>query len=321
MFSLFSITSCISKIERNVEQQLNSFLYMNWKPKIDYSNTILAIHGYNDYSNSFKIPGQYLSDNKIELISFDLRGFGRNSDKGNWYNLEFHHSDIIFNIKKIKKNNPKKKIYILGESMGGAIAISLANRYKELPIDGVILVAPAIWNFTKTNFLKSIPVKVLSKIFPNLKISGKGIIKVKASNNSKMLKELSEDNFFIHKPNLKSLQGMINLMDESYEDAVKYLNNPSYRTLILVPLKDEIVPRKPLIKILQNNGIKINESNLISIGAYKDSYHMILRDLDGNNITKDIKDWIFEIKNIEENVNFKDVLKIFENTHFYHRLD
>ena len=52
--------------------------------------------------------------------------------------------------------------------MGGAILISLINRYKDLPIDGVILIAPAIWNFTETNFLKSIPLRAFSKIFPNL---------------------------------------------------------------------------------------------------------------------------------------------------------
>ncbi len=294
---------------------------MDWKPELNYSNIILAIHGYNDYSNAFKIPGQYLSNNKIQLISYDLRGFGRNKNKGNWFDLKVHHKDILFNIKKLKKNNPKKKIFILGESMGGAITISLMYRYKDLPIDGLILIAPAIWNFTETNFLKSIPLKVLSKIFPNLKISGKGIIKVKASNNVKMLKELSEDDFFIHKPTLESLQGIIDLMDESHKDAEKYLKNPTYKTLILIPLKDEIVPRKPLIKILRNDQIKINASNLVSVGAYKESYHMILRDLEGDNITKDIRDWILARKNIEENENFKDVLKIFENTKFYHRLD
>ena len=294
---------------------------MDWRPEINYSNVILAIHGYNDYSNAFKIPGQYLSNNKVQLISYDLRGFGRNDNKGNWFDLKVHHKDIIFNIKKIKKNNPQKKIFILGESMGGAILISLINRYKDLPIDGVILIAPAIWNFTETNFLKSIPLRVFSKIFPNLKVSGKGIIKVKASNNSKMLKELSEDDFFIHKPTLESLQGIIDLMDESYEDAERYFKSPTYKTLILVPLRDEIVPRKPLIKILQNDEIEINASNLLSVGAYAESYHMILRDLQGENITKDIRDWILGRKNIEENENFKDVLKIFENTEFYHRLD
>ena len=37
-----------------------------------------------------------------------------------------------------------------------------------------------------------------------------------------------------------------------------YLKNPSYNTLILVPINDQIVPRKPLIELLQNQDIKEN---------------------------------------------------------------
>ena len=127
---------------------------MNIKPDSEFSNVILAIHGYNDYSNSFKIPGEYLSKNNIALTSFDLNGFGKNKNKGEWFDLKQHIKDIDFNLKKIKNENPDKKIFLMGESMGGAITLSFVNRFKNLPIDGVILIAPAIWNFTETNFGK-----------------------------------------------------------------------------------------------------------------------------------------------------------------------
>ena len=39
-------------------------------------------------------------------------------------------------------------------------------------------------------------------------------------------------------------------MDESYKDTEKFLDQIPYRTLIMLPLKDEIVPRKPLTKLL-----------------------------------------------------------------------
>ena len=55
--------------------------------------------------------------------------------------------------------------------------------------------------------------------------------------------------------------------------------------------------------------------DLISVGVYENSYHMILRDLEGDNITKDIKDWILKRKNIE-NENFKDVLKYLKILNF-----
>ena len=62
---------------------------------------------------------------------------------------------------------------------------------------------------------------------PNLAISGKGLIKVQASDNLKMLEELSKDKYFIHKPNFKSLNGVTRLMDQSFDDTKNYLKKPT----------------------------------------------------------------------------------------------
>ena len=56
--------------------------------------------------------------------------------------------------------------------------------------------------------------------------------------------------------------------------------------LIMIPLKDEVVPRKPLIKLLKDERIKNNFSDKINILVYKESYHMILRDLNGIKLQK-----------------------------------
>ena len=205
--------------------------------------------------------------------------------------------------------------------MGGAITLSFVNRFRNLPIDGVILIAPAIWNFTETNFWKSIPLKFLAKILPYFKVSGKGIVKVQASDNVKMLKELSMDDLFIHKPTFQSLQGVVDLMDEAYKDTEEYFKNPSYKTLIMIPLKDEVVPRKPLIKLLKDESIKNNFSDKIKILVYKESYHMILRDLNGDQITEDLKNWVIGKEYDSSKSSFSDILKQIENTKFYHRLD
>ena len=208
----------------------------------------------------------------------------------------------------------------MGESMGGAITISLLEKQKNIPIDGVILVAPAIWNFTETNFFKSFSLKIMSNIFPNLKINGKGLIEVTASNNNEMLKELSKDKFFIHKPSLESLRGIIKLMDESFLDAKKYFKNPAFKTLILVPLKDEIVPRKPLISIISDLNEQNNFLKKIKINLYQDSLHMILRDLQGHQVMDDIKNWVFE----DNDKNYYDntfILKKLKEAKFVHRLD
>ena len=279
----------------------------------------MAIHGYNDYSNSFKIPAEYLSKSNIFTFSFDLDGFGRNDNSSFWFPLSVHKQVIKEELLKLKKKYPKKKIILLGESMGGAIVTSLMTNDRELPIDGAVLVAPAMWNFSESNFFKSLFMSLVSKLFPNLKVSSKGWVEVQASDNQEVLKELSKDKYFIHHPNLKSLNGIIELMDESYKDAKKFFSQPSYNTLVVIPIKDEIVPRKPLIELLEATKIKSYDfsSNFL---IFESNYHMILRDIKGDNVTEEIKKWILEEKT-KKPKNFDEVIKKLKNANYYHILD
>jgi len=205
--------------------------------------------------------------------------------------------------------------------MGGAIVLSLANSQKNLPIDGIILIAPALWNFSQTNTFKSFTMKVFSNIFPKLKISGKSWVDVKASDNIQILKELSNDPLFVHEPNFRSLYGIIRLMDVSYEDSLNFFKNPNYETLLLVPVRDEIVPRKPLLKLLENENVKKNLNNQIKLGVYNFSYHMMLRDIQGDFISREIKEWIFDKDSVLNLKSFTNSLKKLQNKKFYHILD
>ena len=205
--------------------------------------------------------------------------------------------------------------------MGGAITLSLISKKKSLPIDGIILIAPAIWNFTEKNPFKSFLMNFFSTIFPYLQLDGDGLIEVKATDNLEILRQLSKDPFFIHKPNLESLYGIIELMDYCYEVTKDYLLNPSYNTLILVPIKDEIIPRKPLIELLKNSKVGENDSRKIDLMVYKDSYHMMLRDINGDQISKKIKLWISRKNESQKKYLFSDEYKKLQNSEFYHMLE
>ncbi len=321
MFSLLGCQSYNQSVNSQKFKNEYFFLFEDWSNKDTSEIIILAIHGYNDYSNSFKYPAKFLNKFGIRTIAFDLQGFGKNNNRGEWYGLDFHIEDVKKRLEIIKRKNPQKKIFLMGESMGGAIVLSIANLNNNLPIDGVILVAPAVWNFTETNFFKSITMNLVSNIFPGLEISGKGWVDVKASDNLQMLKELSNDQFFIHKPNARSLYGIIRLMDLSYKNAANFLKNPKYDTLLLIPVKDEIIPRKPLLKLLKDENIKKNLNNKIKLGVYNFSYHMMLRDRQGDFISREIKEWVLDKDSILNLKSFENSLKELQKQKFYHILD
>ncbi|MFL2679875.1 MAG: alpha/beta fold hydrolase [Alphaproteobacteria bacterium] len=299
----------------------NEKFYYEWGDKNNCEEIILAVHGYNDYGNSFEKPGLFLEKHNVCTLAFDLNGFGKNKNRGNWFNVNTQITDIESEIIKLKEKNPKKKIYLLGESMGGAIALSLISEKKSLPIDGIILIAPAIWNFTEKNPLKSFLMNFFSRIFPYFQVDGDSLIEVKATDNLEILRQLSKDPFFIHKPNLESLYGIIKLMDHSYKITRGYIVNPSYNTLILVPIKDQIVPRKPLIELLKESKVEINKSRKINLLVYKDSYHMMLRDINGDHISEKIKLWISKKNKSQKKYLFSDEYKKLENSEFHHMLE
>ena len=298
----------------------NRKTYYEWGNFKKCDTIILAVHGYNDYGNAFEIPARYLSSNKFCIRSFDLNGFGKNENFGTWYPLELHIKDVKNEIDILAESYPDKDFFLLGESMGGAIVLSLAASQSNLNINGIILVAPAIWNFTERNFFKSKFLGLISYFFPRLSINGKGWVKVKASDNQEMLKTLAKDPYFVHNPNLQSLYGIIELMDQSYEHTKIFLTKNNYPTLLLIPIKDEIVPRKPLIELLKNSRINEFDNKKIDIKIFESSFHMMLRDLKGNRITNEIKDWIIN-KNNNNIINLQKGREKLENSEFFHMLD
>ena len=324
-FLCIFMSGCVNKDQNHIDNYLlnedYNYNFKTWDSEDETKLIILAIHGFNDYSNSFLIPAQFFSKFQITTTSYDLRGFGANKDAKKWFPLKIHIFDIKKIIFELKKKNPEKKIFLLGESMGGAILLSLVSQEKYLPIEGVILVAPAIWNFSELNPIKSFILKNFSRLFPKLNISGKGLIKVQASDNIEMLKQLSKDKYFIHKPNLESIYGITVLMDLAFKSAKNYLKNPSYDTLIIVPLLDEIIPRKPIKSLFSEYEIRRNIEKKVDLAVYDKNYHMILRDLDGNRVTREIKEWIFDRKKIKDLYSFKMSLERLESSQYIHQLD
>lgn len=292
-----------------------------WKSNGASEIILIGIHGYSDYSNSFKVPAKFLNKFGIDFYAFDLRGFGRDPNRGVWFDEEMHLNDVYEFLSLVKSENPDKKLFILGESMGGAIVMSLVKQ-KNISINGLVFVSPAIWNFQEQNIFLSKILLFLSKFFPNFSLSGKNFLSVKPSDNVAMLREFSSDPNVIHSSSLSSLQGITNLMTQSYYNASVFLKEPKVKTLIVLPIKDYIVPRKPLQKILKDKEIRRNiEQNDICLGVYDNHYHMILRDIDGDRVTREIKEWIINTDVCNNLSSFSSPLKRLEKSDYYHILD
>ncbi len=252
-------------------------------PAPDAKAVILALHGFNDYSNAFDMPGPYWAARGVATYAYDQRGFGRGADAGRWAGIDTYVDDVRTTAALLRKRHPGLPLYLMGESMGGAISMMAMTSGAAPDVDGVILVAPAVWDRSHMPFYQTWALWIASNTVPWMALSAKGL-DIMPSDNIDMLRKLSADPLVIKSTRIDSIRGLVDLMDDAFEAAPK-LSGPS---LILYGARDEVVPEKPTLAMMS----RLPKSGAHRVAIYSRGYHMLLRDLQAQAVWDDILAWI-----------------------------
>ncbi|MEI6207773.1 MAG: lysophospholipase [Desulfuromonadales bacterium] len=242
---------------------------------------IVALHGFNDYSNAFASAGSYLNRYGIACYAYDQRGFGGSPGHGLWSGTEAYTNDLAGFAREIRKRHPGIPLYILGESMGGAVTIVAMTGSNPPNVDGVILIAPAVWGRKTMPWYQRWLLAIASHTLPRMELTGKGL-HISPSDNIEMLRALGRDPLIIRATRIDTLYGLTNLMDEALARSEK-LRVP---TLIQYGRKDQVIPKEPTFLMLE----KMPDTSRKAF--YENGYHMLLRDLQGAKPLTDIAVWI-----------------------------
>ncbi len=278
-----------------------------WQPSQQkIKSVIIALHGFNDYSNFFQQPGDYLSQHQIISYAYDQRGFGASPNRGLWAGIDTYTNDLICFTQQIKIRHPELPIYLLGESMGGAIVISTITHAKQLPVEGIILAAPAVWARRTMPWYQNVLLWTLSHTTPWLTLTGESM-EIQASDNVEMLRKLGKDPLVIKETRVESIYGLVNLMDHASSSPHLISTN----TLILYGEKDEVIPKEPTYQFLQS--LKKTEKFPHTIALYENGYHMLLRDLQASILWDDIDAWISSSSNTLPSGVDKRTQRLFRN--------
>jgi len=254
----------------------------SWLPeKKPFKAIIVAVHGFNDYSNSFTSSGNYLREHGVACYAYDQRGFGATHGRGLWAGVEAYTNDLSSVVREVRRLHPDVPLYVMGESMGGAVTIVAMTGKKPPIVDGVILIAPAVWGRQTMPWYQRGLLAVAAHTVPWLELTGKGL-KVVPTDNIEVRRAISRDPLFIKATRIDSMYGLTNLMDEALLKAEK-MNVP---TLVLYGKKDQIIPKEPTLLMLG----KMPESTRKAF--YTDGYHMLLRDLQREKPLSDIVVWL-----------------------------
>ena len=253
-----------------------------WLPRDKPATAVIvALHGFNDYSNFFASSGNYLSRRGVACYAYDQRGFGGAPGHGLWPGIEAYTNDLSSFVQEVRTRHPGVPLYVLGESMGGAVTIVAMTGNNAPHADGVILVAPAVWGRETMPWYQRWTLAVASHTLPWMQLTGKGLQR-SASDNKEMLRALGRDPLFIKGTRIDALYGLTNLMDEALSRAGG-LRIPA---LVQYGGNDQIIPKEPMFLMFGKMPATAR------VAFYERGYHMLLRDLQGEKPLADIAAWI-----------------------------
>lgn len=256
-----------------------------WTPESGAGDrVVVAVHGFNDYSRFFDSAGTYLAERGITTYAYDQRGFGAAPNHGLWAGLDAYVHDLAVTARLVRAEHPGARLIILGESMGGAFAMTAAAR-GLLDADGLILAAPAVWGRAAMPWYQKAALWLSAHTVPWLPVTGRGLNR-RPSDNIAMLRAMGQDPLVIKETRIDSVFGLVGAMDAALA-AAGAVRLP---TLMLYGQRDEIVPESPSLRAARDMTRANPESARFAV--YETGYHMLLRDLQAETVWRDLQAWI-----------------------------
>jgi acylglycerol lipase len=264
----------------------------HWDAEGEPRAVIVALHGMSDYSNAFDMPGKIWAKIGITTIAYDQRGFGRSEKTGIWAGAETMRADLADAIAAARLRYRAVPVFALGESMGGAVVLTALASATPSTADGVILVAPAVWSRGDMPFTYRAALFLAAHLVPGMILSNnaaKSVVRIVPSDNVPMMIALGKDPLFQKQTRTDTLFGLVNLMDEA-RTAPEKMKDVAIKTappiLFLYGANDQVIPAKPTQAVIAGLGAKA------TVKRYEHGWHMLLRDLEGESVDKDVADWV-----------------------------
>lgn len=113
--------------------------YQRWLPEGEAKAILLIAHGFGEHSGRYQNVVDFFLPLGYAMYALDHRGHGRSDGEPVQVG---HYSEYLTDLKTffdlVKAENPAKKVYLVGHSMGAAISTAYAAMHQE-ELAGLIL--------------------------------------------------------------------------------------------------------------------------------------------------------------------------------------
>jgi alpha-beta hydrolase superfamily lysophospholipase len=255
-----------------------------WLPPagVAWRGVILALHGFSDSRDAWEMPAPAFAAAGYAVFAPDQRGFGATATRGTWPGAAVLEDDATQLLAQLRARYPAQRLILMGESMGGAVALCLASRHPA-PADAVVLLAPAVWGRAQLGPVLTSTLWLADGIAPGWHLTGGEIpLDIAASDNRDAILRFAKDPLTLRSSSVDMLAGLVDLMD-SAQRAAAGLHGP---VLVLAGRRDQVVPPSAMAAAWARMPAGIRR------GFYLGGYHMLLRDRDRALVDADVLAWL-----------------------------
>lgn len=244
---------------------------------------VLLIHGLGAHTARWEFLGGFLAEKGYASYAPELRGFGRTPERprGHVESFRIYDTDILALRAAAAAENPGKKVFLLGESLGGLIAFNLSCRNPEL-FAGQVLIAPAFKNGMK------FPLSTYLTLAANIWINPKKTVAVPFT-AAMCTRDEAYQAVMDRNPDELRVASLRLLMSSLGEQkfARKQAAELKVPTLFLAPGRDELVDEKAGRRLFGK--MALSDKTLID---YPDMRHALSIERDRERVFADILAWL-----------------------------
>jgi acylglycerol lipase len=220
-----------------------------WVPKDGKAKVVLlCIHGLGLNSDSYEDFGKRMAKVGVATFAVDVRGFGTWMLLKGKHNVDFKSclSDVEQTLGVLHTAYPSRPIFVLGESMGGAIALRVAAEHPEL-VNGMISSDSSGDRFHTTKDTLKVAFKLATFQGNKQMDVGTNVID-EATDKASVKSEWKDDPLNRMDLSAKDLWQFQKFMNGNHESAKAIKTMP---VLFVVGLKDQLVKPKGTIELYQ----------------------------------------------------------------------
>jgi acylglycerol lipase len=251
---------------------------IGWQPQ-EPAAIMLGLHGYGDYRRAFRLAGPWLAARRIALFAYDQRGFGETQTRGRWPGAGELIQDLAEAVLLLRERYPALPLYVIGESMGGSVALAGMGQGKVVGADRLILVAPAVRGRVPLRELHDLALRLGALALPWLAIALRRGARPWLEPGEAA--RLADDPLILREISVGAYDGLIELANRASDDPAVAMQP----TLLLYGELDATIPRVAI------DDLALRLDN-VTTRLYPERHHLLLHEKGADTVLEDCLAWL-----------------------------